>query len=120
MAKCPQRSPEARYRSSLQQPCISGDPVDFGVGFFRADCRDIDSGRDGPASERDEETAPKIDRITRNARLLKAAAVASLRRTLRAFGHVVGELVEVLRPFPALEPDSPAVTSSSSKLPLRY
>jgi predicted patatin/cPLA2 family phospholipase len=67
-----------------------------------------------------EETDPKIDRITRNARLLKGAAVASLRRTLRAFGHVVGELVEVLRVYPALEPDTPAVTSSSSKLRLRY
>ena len=99
----------------------------FNSSYIRAnDLRDIALGRRAVPSGINiaticpEETDPKIDRITRNARLLKAAAVASLRRTLRAFGHVVGELVEVLRPFPALEPDSPAVTSSSSKLPLRY
>ncbi len=48
-----------------------------------------------------EETDPKIERTTRSADLLKAAAIASAKRTLQAFGHPVEEFIEILRPFPA-------------------
>jgi predicted patatin/cPLA2 family phospholipase len=49
-----------------------------------------------------DENEPKIERTTRDAQLLKPAAIASARRTLAAFGHVVEDFVEVLRPFPAI------------------
>lgn len=47
-----------------------------------------------------EEKDPKVDRITRNTEILRAAAIASAKRTLRAFGRPVDEIVEVLRPYP--------------------
>jgi len=46
---------------------------------------------------------PKIERMTRDAALLKAAAIASAKRTLAVFGHSVEEFVEVLRPYPAIQ-----------------
>ena len=49
------------------------------------------------------ETDPKIERTTRNAVLLRNAAVASARRTLLTFGYPVEEIIETLRPFPAFE-----------------
>jgi hypothetical protein len=48
-----------------------------------------------------EETDPKIERMTRDAMLLKSAAIASARHTLEVFGHPVEEFVEVLRPYPS-------------------
>jgi predicted patatin/cPLA2 family phospholipase len=48
------------------------------------------------------DTDPKIERMTCNTALLKAAAIASAKRTFEAFGHAVEEFVEVLRPFPAI------------------
>lgn len=47
-----------------------------------------------------EETDPRIERMTRDATLLKAAAIANAKRTLEIFGHPVEEFVEVLRPYP--------------------
>jgi predicted patatin/cPLA2 family phospholipase len=48
------------------------------------------------------EADPNIERTTRNAVLLKSAALASVRRTLLAFDYPVEEIVEVMRPFPAV------------------
>jgi predicted acylesterase/phospholipase RssA len=122
--------PTVIERQIFEMRCAHGKPKlmsAFNNSYIRAnDLRDIALGRQSvPAGINiaticPEETDPKIERVTRNAGLLKAAAIASVRRTLRAFGHVVGELIEVLRPFPALEPDSQAIISSSSKLRLRY
>jgi len=85
------------------------------------DIRDIAFGRQSvPAGINiaticPDENSPKIERTTRNAQLLRAAAIASARRTLWTFGYPVEEFVEVLRPFPALELDfeQPAVRSAS-------
>jgi len=85
--------------------------------------RDIAFGRQsGPAGINiaticPDESGPGIERTTRNAQLLRAAAIASARRTLRTFGHPVEEFVEVLRPFPALELDlePPAMDSESGE-----
>jgi len=52
-----------------------------------------------------EETDPKIERLTRDPALLKAAAIASAKRTLELFGHPVEEFIEVLRPYPAIQSD---------------
>jgi len=76
-----------------------------------------------------EETDPKIERMTRSTTQLKAAAIASAKRTLAAFGHSVEEFVEVLRPYPSVhateddgsfESEPVPLTSSSSTLRLRY
>ena len=79
-----------------------------------------------------DETDPKVERLTRDTLLLKAAAIASAKRTLNAFGYLVDEFIELLRPHPAVELDetdgrltsseeeSPPLTSSSSGLQLRY
>jgi predicted patatin/cPLA2 family phospholipase len=52
-----------------------------------------------------EDTDPKVERMTRDTSLLKAAAVASAKRTFEAFGHRVEEFVEVLRPYPPIQLD---------------
>jgi len=52
-----------------------------------------------------EDTDPKIERMTRDTSLLKAAAIASAKRTFEAFGHRVEEFVEVLRPYPPIQLD---------------
>ena len=46
------------------------------------------------------EADPIIERTTRNAVLLKSAAIASVRRTLLAFGYPLEEIIEIIRPFP--------------------
>jgi predicted acylesterase/phospholipase RssA len=51
------------------------------------------------------DTDTKIERMTRDAPLLKAAAIASAKRTFEAFGHRVEEFVEVLRPYPPIQLD---------------
>src|SRR5438093_12885577 len=86
------------------------------------DIRDIAFGRQsGPAGINiaticPDESGPRIERTTRNAQLLRAAAIASAQRTLRAFGHPVEEVVELLRPFPALERDcEPPARGSGSR-----
>lgn len=56
-----------------------------------------------------EEKDPRVERITRSTEVLKAAAVASVKRTLRAFGRYVDEVVEVLRPYSAHEVDADTV-----------
>src|SRR5262245_21222789 len=48
------------------------------------------------------DTDPKVERMTCNTALLKAAAIASAKRTFEVFGHAVEEFVEVLRQFPAI------------------
>ena len=60
------------------------------------------------------ETDPRVERTTRHTETLKAAAVASVKRTLRVFGHAVEDVIEVLRPFPAVEPDAEHGLSSES------
>jgi predicted patatin/cPLA2 family phospholipase len=50
-----------------------------------------------------DEADPRIERTTRNAHLLKAAAMLSAKRTMEAFGHPIDEFVEVLRPFPCVQ-----------------
>ena len=52
-----------------------------------------------------EDTDPKIERMTRDATLLKSAAIASAKRTFETFGHRVEEFVEVLRPYPPIQLD---------------
>ena len=52
-----------------------------------------------------DETDPKIERLTRNTDMLKAAAIASAKRTMELFGHPVEHFVEVLRPYPAVQAD---------------
>jgi predicted patatin/cPLA2 family phospholipase len=47
-----------------------------------------------------DETDPRVERTTRSGDILKAAAIASARHTLRAFGRDADEFVEVLRAFP--------------------
>jgi predicted patatin/cPLA2 family phospholipase len=53
-----------------------------------------------------EEKDPRVERMTRSTEVLKAAAIASVKRTLRAFGRSVDEVVEVLRPYSAQEVES--------------
>src|SRR5262249_44627434 len=50
-----------------------------------------------------DEADPKIERMTRDTELLKAAAIASAKRTFEVFGHPVEEFVEVLRAYPAIQ-----------------
>jgi len=52
-----------------------------------------------------EDNDPKIERLTRSATLLKAAAIASAKRTFEVFGYPVEEFVEVLRPYPSIQRD---------------
>ena len=60
-----------------------------------------------------DETDPKIERTTRNAALLKAAAIASAKRTLNAFGRPVQEFIEVLRPILTEQPESETLVAES-------
>jgi predicted patatin/cPLA2 family phospholipase len=53
-----------------------------------------------------EDTDPKVERMTRQTGILKSAAIASAKRTLEAFGYPVMEFIEVLRPFPTVQPKS--------------
>jgi predicted patatin/cPLA2 family phospholipase len=62
-----------------------------------------------------EETDPRIERTTRDAGLLKSAAITSARRTLAAFGYVVEDFIEVLRPFPAIVRDFEAAEAGSGE-----
>src|SRR4029453_18124380 len=77
------------------------------------------------------ETDPKVGRLTCNAALLKAAAIANAKRTFSVFDYPVEEFVEVLQPSPAkakigekdapLTPQAPDFAiSSTSTLRLRY
>lgn len=58
-----------------------------------------------------DENEPRVDRTTRNTQLLKQAAMASARRTLAAFGHVVEGFIEVLRPFPEIPVEAGTIPS---------
>ena len=60
------------------------------------------------------ETDTNIERTTRNAALLKSAAIASVRRTLLAFGYRVEDIIEIIRPFPAAEPAYEVATIRSA------
>jgi hypothetical protein len=60
-----------------------------------------------------EETDPRVDRTTRSTETLKAAAIASVKRTFQVFGYAVEEVIEVLRPFPPVELESETFTSQS-------
>jgi hypothetical protein len=86
--------------------------------------RDISLGKqEGPAGINiaticPSEADPPIERMTRNAVLLKSAAIASVRRTLLAFGYPVEEIVEIIRPFRAAESPfaSPPIPSESGDI----
>jgi predicted patatin/cPLA2 family phospholipase len=56
------------------------------------------------------EADPMVERTTRNAALLKSAAIASVRRTLLAFGYPVEDIIEIIRPFRAAAPAFDAAT----------
>jgi predicted patatin/cPLA2 family phospholipase len=62
-----------------------------------------------------DKTDPNIERTTRNAMLLKSAAIASVRRTLLAFDYPVQDIIEIMRPFPtsARTLGTPAMPSES-------
>ena len=49
-----------------------------------------------------DELEPRVERTTRNTDLLKRAAMASAKRTLAVFGHIVEDFIEVLRPLPGV------------------
>ena len=49
-----------------------------------------------------DESEPRVERMTRNTDILKNAAMASAKRTLALFGHVVEDFIEVLRPLPGV------------------
>ena len=53
-----------------------------------------------------DESDVRIERTTRNTHLLKQAAISSAKRTLAAFGHVVEDFIEILRPYPAVETEA--------------
>jgi len=71
--------------------------------------RDMALGRQPPpdgvriATICPDETDPRIERLTRSTELLKAAAIASAKRTMEVFGHPVEQFVEVLRPYPSVK-----------------
>jgi hypothetical protein len=60
--------------------------------------------------------------MTRNTEILKGAAMASAKRTLALFGHVVEDFIEILRPLPGItkaepeaadsEPDDPTLAAA--------
>jgi len=52
-----------------------------------------------------------VDRMTRNTEILKRAAVASAKRTLALFGHIVEDFIEVLRPLPGVATEIEPVPS---------
>ena len=58
-----------------------------------------------------DEQEPRVDRMTRNTEVLKGAAVASAKRTLALFGHIVDDFIEVLRPLPGIATDIEPVRS---------
>jgi predicted acylesterase/phospholipase RssA len=60
-----------------------------------------------------DEDDPRVERTTRNAGILKAAAVASARRTFSAFGWDVDDFIEVLRPFPSVRVAADATVPQS-------
>jgi hypothetical protein len=64
------------------------------------------------------EADPPIERMTRNAVLLKSAAIASVRRTLLAFGYPVEEIIEIIRPFRAAKStfEAPPIPSESGDI----
>jgi predicted patatin/cPLA2 family phospholipase len=49
-----------------------------------------------------DEHGPHVDRMTRNTEILKGAAMASAKRALALFGHVVEDFIEILRPLPGV------------------
>ena len=49
-----------------------------------------------------DENEPRVERTTRSTEILKSAAMASAKRTLGLFGHVVQDFIEVLRPLPGI------------------
>jgi predicted patatin/cPLA2 family phospholipase len=65
-----------------------------------------------------EEKDPRVERTTRSSEILRAAAIASVKRTLRAFGRPVDEIVEVLKPYPPIlrEPEPFSAESDDSTL----
>jgi predicted patatin/cPLA2 family phospholipase len=52
-----------------------------------------------------EEKDPRVERMTRSTEVLRAAAIGSAKRTLRAFGRRVDDFVEVLRPYTSCPQD---------------
>jgi predicted patatin/cPLA2 family phospholipase len=60
-----------------------------------------------------EEKDPRVERMTRSAEVLRAAAIGSAKRTLRAFGRRVDDFVEVLRPYVSFQRDQEKDISES-------
>jgi len=60
-----------------------------------------------------EEKDPRVERTTRSTEILRAAAIASIKRTLRAFGQPVEEIVEVLKPYPPIFHEPEPVSAAS-------
>jgi hypothetical protein len=60
-----------------------------------------------------EEKDPRVERMTRSAEVLRAAAIGSAKRTLRAFGRRVDDFVEVLRPYVSFQRDQEKAISES-------
>lgn len=100
-------------RRLFETRCARGNPrliERFMEGYMRHDeLQDIALGRTpipediNIATICPSDDEPHVERMTTEARLLKAAAISSARRTFAAFGHDVEEFVEVLRPFPHVQ-----------------
>ncbi len=62
-----------------------------------------------------DENEARVERMTRNTEILKGAAMASAKRTLALFGHVVADFIEILRPLPGVTDE--AVPESAGSEP---
>jgi predicted patatin/cPLA2 family phospholipase len=60
-----------------------------------------------------DEDEPRVERMTKAAGILKGAAMASAKRTLALFGHVVDEFIEILRPLPGVTEEVKAAAERS-------
>lgn len=60
-----------------------------------------------------EEKDPRVERMTRSTEVLRTAAIGSAKRTLRAFGRAVRDFVEVLKPYPPVQPEAERTVPTS-------
>jgi predicted patatin/cPLA2 family phospholipase len=58
-----------------------------------------------------DEDEPRVERMTRDTEILKGAAMASAKRTLALFGHIVEDFIEVLRPLPGVSTKAETINS---------
>jgi predicted patatin/cPLA2 family phospholipase len=90
--RCSSRNP--RLMSALESKCLHSNEI-----------RDLALGRSSLPGVRmavicPDDDEPEIERTERGSEVLKEVAIASIKRTLRAFGFEREEFIEVLRPFP--------------------